>query len=136
MREFVRFVEQPYSREQLEYLKKKAENKRYILRNELTKSILGIKERYCSMIAELHITQTGLALLQYKQKQGSLPDSLESFKFPNINDPFSDWPLVYKTEGQDFILYSIGPDQKDNNGSPKQEKQETDWDIVWNFSAK
>ena len=136
MREFVRFVEQPYSREQLEYLKKKAENKRYTLRNELSKSILRIKEVYCSMIAELHITQTGLALLQYKQEQGSFPDSLEALKFPNINDPFSNRQFVYKSEGQDFLLYSIGPDQKDNNGISKKDTEGNDWDIVWNFPAK
>jgi hypothetical protein len=87
------------------------------------------------MVAELRITQTGMTLLQYKQKQGTFPNTLEAIKPQNIIDPFSDEPLVYKTEGQNFILYSIGPDKKDNDGSPRQEKQEEDWDIVWNFTA-
>jgi hypothetical protein len=135
MRECVRFAEQPYSREQLEYLEEKAQKKRYTIRKELT-NLWGIKKIYCTMIADLHITQTGLALLQYKQKHDAFPDSLEKLNFKNINDPFSDKQLVYQSGGQNFVLYSIGPDQKDNNGSPKQDKQETDWDIVWNFPAK
>ena len=114
-------------------IKEKVQKKRYTIRKELTIPIWRVKEIYCSMIAELHITQTGLALLQYKQKQGTFPDSLEKLNLKNTNDPFSDRPLIYKSGGQDFILYSIGPDQKDNNGSPKQDKQEKDFDIVWNF---
>ena len=136
MREYVRFAEQPYSREQSEYLEKKAQKKRYTLRKEFSIPIWRVKEAYCSMIADLHITQTGLTLLQYKQKHDAFPDSLEKLNFKNINDPFSDKQLVYQSEGQNFVLYSIGPDQKDNNGSPKQDKQKTDWDIVWNFPAK
>ncbi|MBN1806818.1 MAG: hypothetical protein JW837_16340 [Sedimentisphaerales bacterium] len=134
MQECVRVAEQPYSQERLEYLKEKVQKKRYTIRKELTIPIWRVKEIYCSMIAELHITQTGLALLQYKQKEGTFPDSLEKLNFKNINDPFSDKSLIYKSEGPNFTLYSIGPDQKDNNGSPKKDKQETDFDIVWNFT--
>jgi hypothetical protein len=86
--------------------------------------------------AYLHITRAGLALLQYKQKQDAFPATLEALKIQNINDPFSDGLLLYKTEGQGFVLYSIGPDQKDNNGSPRQKKQKTDWDIVWIFPGR
>ena len=136
MCEYVRFAEQPYSREQLEYLKKKAQKKRYTIKKELTSPIWRTKEVYCAMIAELRIAQAGLALFQYKQKEGAFPDSLEALKLQNINDPFSNGLLIYKTEGQGFVLYSIGPDQKDNNGIPKQDKQEKDWDIVWHFPTK
>jgi hypothetical protein len=88
------------------------------------------------MIAQLRIAQTGLALLQYKQANNTFPATLDALKLKNIKDPFSDGLLLYKSEGQDFILYSIGPDKKDNNGSPRQGKQEKDWDIVWHFPGK
>ena len=87
------------------------------------------------MIAELRITRTGLALLQYKQSRDAFPDKLEALKLQNINDPFVDEPLRYKAQEQGFILYSVGPDQKDNNGSPKQKKQKDDWDIVWSYDG-
>ena len=136
MHEGVRLAERPYSREQAEVLEKGVQKKRYIVTNMLTPAIFRVKEIHCEMIAELRIARVGLALLQHKQKQDALPATLEALKLQNINDPFSDGLLLYKTEGQGFVLYSIGPDQKDNNGSPRQKKQKTDWDIVWIFPGK
>jgi len=136
MREGARFAERPYSREQGEILEKGVQKKRYILTSTLAPALYRVKQIHSEMIAEVRITQAGLALLQYKQKQDAFPATLEALKLQNINDPFSDGLLSYKTEGQGFVLYSIGPDQKDNNGSPRQKKQETDWDIVWLFPGR
>ncbi len=131
-----RFLERPYSPEQGEVMEKGVQKKRYILTSILTPKIFRIKEVHCEMIAQLRIVQAGFALLQYKQKQDAFPATLEALKLQNIKDPFSDGLLLYKTEGQGFVLYSVGPDQKDNNGSPRQKKQETDWDIVWIFPGR
>ncbi len=147
MHEGVRFAERPYSPEEGEVLEEKLQKKRHIVTSILAPALFRLKEIHFEMTAELRIAQAGLALLQYKQNQGAFPDSLEELKLQNINDPFSDGLLKYKTEGQDFILYSFGPDQKDNNGSPRQKKQrtelfkkikqiKTDWDIVWHFPDK
>ena len=95
-----------------------------------------VKEIHSEMAAELRITQAGLALLQHQQKEDAFPDTLEALKLSDIIDPYSAEPLRYKAQEQGFILYSIGPDKKDNSGSPKQKKQEEDWDIVWSFSSK
>jgi len=136
MHEGVRFAERPYSREQGEVLEKGVQKKRYIVTRMLTPAIFRVKEIHCEMIAELRMAQAGLALLQYKQTKNAFPATLEALKLQNINDPFSDGLLSYKTEGQGFVLYSIGPDQKDNDGSPRQKKQKTDWDIVWSFPGR
>jgi len=141
MHEGVRFAERPYSREQADVLEKGIQKKRYILTRILTPAIFRVKEVHCRMIADVRITRAGLALLQDKQTQDTFPDTLEEIDLQNINDPFSDGPLLYKTEGQGFVLYSVGPDQKDNNGSPRQKKQETDWqetdwDVVWIFPGR
>ncbi len=136
MHESARFAERPYSREQAEVLEKGVRKIRYILTSILTPAIFRVKEVHCRMIADLRITRAGLALLQYKQTQDTFPDTLEEIDLQNINDPFSDGPLLYKTEGQGFVLYSIGPDQKDNDGSPRQKKQKTDWDVVWSFPGR
>ena len=131
-----RFLERPYSPEQGKVMEQGVQKTRYLVTRILTPAIFRVKEIHCEMIAQLRIVQAGLALLQYKQTKDAFPATLEALKLGNINDPFSDGLLSYKTEGQGFVLYSIGPDQKDNNGSPRQKKQETDWDVVWSFPGR
>jgi len=136
MHEGARFIEQPYSREEGEIMEKGVQKTRYIVTRILTPAVFKIKRIHCEMTAQLRIVQAGLALLQYKQTENTFPATLDTLKLPNINDPFSDGLLLYKTEGQGFVLYSVGPDQKDNDGSPRQKKQKTDWDIVWIFPGR
>ncbi|MBW7990967.1 MAG: hypothetical protein FVQ84_13255 [Planctomycetes bacterium] len=133
MHDGTRFLERPYSPEQGEVMEQGVQKKRYIVTSILTPAIFRLKEIHYEMIAQLRIVQTGFALLQHKQTEDTFPATLEALTLQNINDPFSDGQLLYKTEGQGFVLYSVGPDQKDNDGSPRQKKQETDWDIVWKF---
>ncbi len=85
------------------------------------------------MLAELRIVRAGLALLQYKQTKDSFPASLDALQRREITDPFSDEPLLYRSNADGFIVYSVGPDQKDNGGSPREKDQEEDRDIVWRF---
>jgi hypothetical protein len=137
MHEAALFMEHPNSsRKQLDILEKEIEKRCYSITPMLMLSIFRFKVLHLEMIAQLRIAQTGLALLQYKQANNTFPATLDALKLKNIKDPFSDGLLLYKSEGQDFILYSIGPDKKDNNGSPRQGKQEKDWDIVWHFPGK
>ncbi len=150
MHEGVKFADRPYSPQEAEVLEKELQKKRHIVTSMLAPALFRVKEIHFEMTAQLRITQAGLALLQHKQTNNTFPISLEALKLQNINDPFSDGLLLYKTEGQDFVLYSVGPDQKDNNGSgrrlrskssnvfssPRQKKQEKDWDIVWHFPDK
>ena len=84
----------------------------------------------------MRITLAGLALLQYKESRNALPETLEALNLGNTDDPFSSEPLRYIPQGQGFVLYSVGPDQKDNDGSPKQKKQDKDWDIVWSYTGE
>jgi hypothetical protein len=136
MHDGTRFLERPYSPEQGKVMEQGVQKTRYLVTRILTPAIFRVKEIHCEMIAQLRIVQAGLALLQHKQTENTFPATLETLKLQNINDPFSDGLLSYKTEGQGFVLYSIGPDQKDNNGSPRQKKQKTDWDIVWLFPGR
>ena len=106
--------------------------KHHLLTSMLFPSIVRVKQIHREMTAELRITRAGLTLLQHKQSRDTFPDTLEALKLSDIIDPYSAEPLRYKAQGQDFILYSIGPDKRDNGGSPRKKKQEKDWDIVWN----
>ncbi len=63
-----------------------------------------------------------LALRLYLAEHGELPKRLEQLVpdyLPELPlDPFSERPLVYRPDGSSWLLYSIGPDHKDDGGTP------------------
>ena len=96
------------------------------------------KEFHCDMVARVHLTRAGLALLRYRELHGTFPESLDALGLEDLRDPFVDQPLHYRAENAGFIVYSVGKDQKDNGGTPKpprdtsgrrQNKQE--YDVFW-----
>ena len=127
--------EDPYSREQTDVTEKEVDEQYHMLTKMLVPAMGRVKVIHHEMTAELRITRAGMALLQHKQSRDAFPDTLEALELSDIDDPFSAESLRYKSQGQGFVLYSIGPDQKDNGGSPKQKKQEKDWDIVWSYTG-
>jgi hypothetical protein len=135
---YTRFIQQPYSPNEASAIDRKAEQMRSrlnIVTSMLVPGIGRVTQRYWEIIAQMRITRAGLALLQEKKAQGVFPETLEKLKPKNLDDPFSTKPLCYKPQGQGFILYSVGPDQKDNSGIPKEKKQKTDFDIVWSYAG-
>jgi len=135
MHKSAQYIENPHSHDRVDTLERQVEEQHHMLTKILSPAISRVKVMHNEMIAEVRVTQVGLALLQHKQRQDAFPDTLEALKPQNINDPFSEQPIRYKAQGQGFILYSIGRDKKDNNGSPRQNKQENDWDIVWSYTG-
>jgi len=139
MAEYTRFVQQPYSPNDTRTIDRKVEQMQgrlHIVTSIIVPAIGRVKERYWEIIAQMRITRAGLALIQERKAQDVFPQTLEKLQLENLEDPFSRELLRYKTQGQGFILYSIGPDEKDNGGSPKQKKQEKDWDIVWAYTGE
>jgi hypothetical protein len=66
-------------------------------------------------------TLTILAILQYEKENGKYPVNLneiveQGYLESMPIDPFSGKPFVYKNTEDDFILYSIGEDFKDDGG--------------------
>ena len=135
MNESIDFLKRPYARGAYD-MEKKLEETHHLMTRMLLPAISRVKVIQCEMLAELRIVQAGLVLLQHKRSQGAFPDTLETLKLNDTDGPFSQEALHYKLQGEGFVLYSIGPDQKDNGGSPRQKKQEEDWDIVWQFPEK
>ena len=117
-------------------MERQVEESYYLLTRMLYPAMSRIKVIHREMTAELRITKTGTALLRHKQKEGAFPKTLEALELSDTDDPFSDVSLRYRAQGEEFILYSIGPDQKDNDGSAKQKKQKDDWDIVWSYTGR
>jgi len=83
--------------------------------------------------------QTGLACRLYKSRTGAYPESLEAL-VPGILkevpiDPFTGKPFVYRREGEGFIVYSLGSNEKDDGGRSTymitQMVMEKDDDWTW-----
>lgn len=135
MHESIDFLKRPYAREAYD-MEKKLEETHHLMTRMLLPAISRVKVIQCEMLAELRIVRAGLALLHYKQSRNTFPDTLETLKLNDTDDPFSQEPLHYKLQGEGFVLYSIGPDRKDDGGSPRQKNQKEDWDIVWQYPNK
>jgi hypothetical protein len=78
-------------------------------------------------LADLARAQIGLALVAYHNETGQWPESLAqvrlTVKWDLPLDPSSGNDFVYRREGAGWVLYSIGPDLKDNGGTAQ--------DLVW-----
>ena len=140
MGEFTKSAQQPYSPNEASAINGKIEqtgSRLHVVTNMLVPAIIRVKILYGELIAKIHITRAGLAVLQDKKNRGAFPQTLESLNLKDVRDPFSDGPLHYRANPNGFILYSVGPDQKDNNGKTKEKKDKkgTDWDIVWSYAG-
>ena len=87
-------------------------------------------------IAHLALAQAALGLQAYRATNGSYPASLDDLKaklnWPLRTDPFSGEDLVYRREGNSFLLYSIGENLKDDGGKAIEGDRYGDSsDIVW-----
>lgn len=72
----------------------------------------------------LHLLTASLALRAYRLEHGDAPESLAALT-PGIltaipSDPFAanKGPLVYRSTNSGIFLYSVGPDGKDDGGTP------------------
>jgi len=102
-----------------------------------------------SSTALLGATEVGLALTAFHAEHGRYPDTLaelESAGSDLPSDPFGGGPLHYRTEGDGFVVWSVGPDMDDDGGRPfdkeafgrqtfetpeEHEKARMDYDLVF-----
>jgi hypothetical protein len=138
MRKRVQLLQGPYrsQKEVREYLGMS----RWNLLTDLLASRID-KGWYCHMAVDVQLTRAGLALLQYKQAHGQFPATLDALGIEGLTDPYSEKPLLYHPEGEGFVIYSVGEDMKDNGGTPRPEKQDSnprhrkqpEYDEIWRF---
>ena len=97
----------------------------------------GLVDRKTRMDAVVYVARVGLGLKLFKQKNGAYPDTLDKLApefLENIPvDPFTGKALMYRKAAAGFILYSLGPNQQDDNGMPPTPKwdDKVPYDIVW-----
>jgi len=110
--------------------------KRHRLTGLFAPATLRIKEIYLRTAAHMRITRAGLALLRYRETHGALPDTLDALGLEGLADPFVEQSqLLYKETPDGFVLYSVGTDQKDNDGTPRQPYGDAEFDLPWRFPS-
>lgn len=74
--------------------------------------------------AEVALLKAALALQAYKMEKGSYPENLDALVSGGYvkavpADPFGlEKPLRYRRDGAKYVLWSVGPDGKDDAGKP------------------
>src|SRR5262249_46056537 len=80
------------------------------------------KDKYNVAAAHLRLLIAELGLRCYRNDQGSAPQRLQELVPKYLqrvpNDPFTGNPLVYRSQGSNWVLYSICPDLVDDKGEP------------------
>lgn len=93
--------------------------------NPLLSSLATAIARVCELSFRMKVQRdaliTTLALLRHKTERRALPADLQELVAAGYVaevplDPYSDKPLVYKRTTDDFLLYSVGADFKDDGG--------------------
>jgi len=77
--------------------------------------------REAACLAKERLALTALALEQFRAAHGNrypagLSDLIPTYLDAPLMDPFDGQPLRYRKQGAGYVLYSIGPDLKDNGG--------------------
>ena len=94
---------------------------RYFLLHFFTPAVEKISEIAFQGKTLYEATLTVLVLLRYEKEKGRYPESLNDLEKEGYSkqlpmDPFSDKPLVYRKTDNNFILYSVGHNFKDDGG--------------------
>ena len=93
--------------------------------------------RMVQLQANVRVMRAGLALLRHKDAHGAYPATLAeidpSFLAETPRDPFTGQPLVYRPEADGFVLYSLGENLQDDDGTEetKDSYESKAFDIVW-----
>ena len=76
--------------------------------------------------AKRDVIASGAAVLAFKARNGSFPDSLEQALPDMPQDPYRAAPLNYRREGEGFVVYSVGATGKFDGGQPGEPQYDKD----------
>jgi hypothetical protein len=105
----------------------------YVLTRVMTPALARAKTRHMEMVALAKVTRAGLAAMKYRTEHGAYPADLSVLEMADAQDPFGGGPLRYEPRENGFILYSIGPNLKDENGQPRPKRKSEPDDIAWDY---
>ena len=131
------------------------ENERYFTRRQLRKywnplvwvvawwqnrqALQGTETKHKLIVARERLVAIELALRAYQSERGRPPTRLDDLVTNYLSrvpsDPFTAQPMVYRSQATNWLLYSVGPDGKDDGGAPagrgSQAKGDVRFDSSW-----
>ena len=110
----------------------------YIMSGMVLPAMAKYLQRDTNHRAQLRTSLSGIAVERFRlAHNGKLPEDLSSL-VPNFLDkipfdPFDGQPLRYKRTANGFVVYSIGPDEKDDGAiePPPGPKPKSLWDVTF-----
>lgn len=88
--------------------------------------------------AELLQALLAVELEEHRQSSGAYPESLYELRLKHFEelplDPFSGKPFRYEKRPGGYLLYSVGPNGKDDGGEPRTPGADGPDDIPWTVS--
>lgn len=135
---------EPYweARDRLKELRNELENmpgSRGFWTRLMLQSLLRLFDAEARSDAQLGTAELALALKIYKAKHKFYPSSLAQL-VPEIipvlpKDPYTGEDFLYNPRGMNILIYSVGPNLKDDGGTPGEVTGwKGDCDIVWKLS--
>jgi hypothetical protein len=95
---------------------------------ELDRTVQNVVESSFRLHAQLRATDAGLAVECYRQKHGRWPERLDDLTPECCDavpiDMYTGKPLQYRRHKDGVVVYSVGPDEKDNGGKLRREADE------------
>jgi hypothetical protein len=80
--------------------------------------------------AQLRLLMIDLAIRLFRERHERLPDTLDELAPDFLTavpiDPFSGKPFVYRRDGDEYALYSVGVDAVDDDGKLPSQRWELD----------
>ena len=112
----------PQRFEQIDSIKRKVEHLRVCPLTQMYADTLVISARRdARIIAQLGAACASLGIERFRLANGTLPDSLGDLTPTFLNsvptDPFNGQPLRYKKMAKGYVVYSVGEDGVDNDGT-------------------
>lgn len=94
-------------------------------------------------LLRLRLLEVRLALELYRRQHGDWPSRLQQLVPEHLSavpvDPYSNGSLAYRRDGADFLLYSVGPDGRDDGCRKSNDPREVNFagrDIDWAFDRR
>jgi hypothetical protein len=112
----------------------------YINPNSILSDSIAVAEEFPAGVLRAEVVKnlavTAIAVKRYELKHGGYPENLSELTpdfLPSVPlDPVDGEPLHYRKNNQGtFLLYSVGPNGKDNGGDPSLEKSSKISSLWW-----
>ncbi|MCI0745803.1 MAG: hypothetical protein L0Y58_10400 [Verrucomicrobia subdivision 3 bacterium] len=87
--------------------------------------------------AQHRVAHLALAVERYQRTRGEIPDQhtdlVPEFMASVLIDPFDGQPLRFKPLDSGYVVYSVGPDLRDDGGleKPREPKEKEPWDLTF-----